>query len=410
LHTDWEDIPDWANIGYPVLECHADGSFELTKPEGTGGRVLAAAVCEQMLYEIGDPANYILPDVTCDFRAVSVVQVGTDRVAVRGARGTPAPQSYKVCATYADGWRSVATLAIVGFDAAAKARRTGEAIVERTRRMFRESGLPDYSGVEVNVLGTAEAYGPHASTHDLREAVARVAVRHTSRQALELFAREVAPAGTSWSTGTVGAVAPGRPGVSPLVRLFSFTVPKAQVQVRVRMGEEELILPSAALQSAGPATEKVAVNTSNAPVGAAPAKPYSAQPGEPMDEEIEVPLLRLAWARSGDKGDTSNIGLIARHPEVLPYLLREVTETAVKSYFAHCVKGEVKRFEVPGIHAVNFVMTRALDGGGMASLRNDPLGKAMGQILLAMPVRVPQRVLDKVGPQHASGPSRCGHY
>ena len=102
-----------------------------------------------------------------------------------------------------------------------------------------------------------------------------------------------------------------------------------------------------------------------------------------------MPLIRLAWARSGDKGDISNIGVIARKPEWLPLLRTQLTEARVAEHLAHLVKGRVTRFEVPGIHAFNFVCEQALGGGGMASLRNDPLGKGMGQILLTLPILVP---------------------
>jgi hypothetical protein len=104
---------------------------------------------------------------------------------------------------------------------------------------------------------------------------------------------------------------------------------------------------------------------------------------------VEVPLVRVAWARSGDKGDISNIGVIARRPEWLPHLREELTEARVREWLAHLVKGSVTRYDLPGIHAMNFVCTQALDGGGMASLRNDPLGKGMAQVLLTMPLRVP---------------------
>jgi hypothetical protein len=108
---------------------------------------------------------------------------------------------------------------------------------------------------------------------------------------------------------------------------------------------------------------------------------------------VDVPLVRLAWARSGDKGDTANIGVIARHPMLLPLLAEQLTEAAVRSWLAHLVSGRVTRYEVPGIHAFNFVCEQALGGGGMASLRNDPLGKGMAQMLLSMPVRVPTALL-----------------
>ena len=117
-------------------------------------------------------------------------------------------------------------------------------------------------------------------------------------------------------------------------------------------------------------------------------------PESSATDAIEVPLIRLAWARSGDKGDTSNIGVIARHPALLPLLREQLSEVRVAEWLAHLVRGPVTRYEVPGIGAFNFVCEQALGGGGMASLRNDPLGKGMGQILLAMPVRASAALLD----------------
>ena len=107
----------------------------------------------------------------------------------------------------------------------------------------------------------------------------------------------------------------------------------------------------------------------------------------------QLPLYQLAHGRAGDKGNTSNIGVIARHPDLLPLIRAQVTEAAVARWLAHLVEGHVTRFEVPGLHAFNFVCEQALGGGGMASLRNDPLGKGMAQILLALPVRVPVALL-----------------
>ncbi|HET6828741.1 MAG TPA: acyclic terpene utilization AtuA family protein, partial [Ramlibacter sp.] len=214
LHTDWESVPEWAHIGYPVLECHEDGSFIATKPPGTGGLVSCAVIAEQMLYEIGDPRRYLLPDVTCDFTGVQLVQAGENRVRVAGARGLPPGPQYKVSATYVDGFRCAAQLTIVGIDAARKARRTGEALLERTRELLAARGLGDYSRSHIEVLGSEIGnYGPHAHTHTVREVVLRVAVMHAQKAALELFAREIAAAGTSWSPGTTGA--DGRPSPSP---------------------------------------------------------------------------------------------------------------------------------------------------------------------------------------------------
>ena len=384
LHTDWDTVPGWADIGYPIVECRADGSLICTKPAGTGGLVIPAVIAEQMLYEIGDPARYILPDVVCDFTQVTLAQAGEHRVAVRGARGYPPTESYKVSATYMAGFKASAQLTIVGFDAVAKARRTGAAIVERTSAMLAKLGLPPYTATHIEVLGAESCYGPHATAQHTREAVLRLTATHARKEALDLLAREVAPAGTSWAPGTTGAGG-GRASVSPSIRQYAFLLPKTQLNPVVLMAGAELAVP----QPAGTA--------------AVPREPAPSPGAEPdlaahASELREVPLIRLAWARSGDKGDIANIGVIARAPALLPLLRAQLTEGAVAAFLAHLVKGRVTRYEVPGIHAFNFVCEQALDGGGMSSLRNDPLGKGMGQILLAMPIQVPLALLAQCRP------------
>lgn len=380
LHTDWADVPDWANIGYPIVECSRDGSFVCTKPAGTGGLVVPAVIAEQMLYEIGDPARYILPDVVCDFTQVRLTQLGEHRVQVQGARGYPPTDTYKICATYMQGYKLSAQLTIVGFDAVAKAQRTGEAIVERTSALFAKSGMEPYRAVSIEVLGAESCYGPHAKTQGTREAILRVSATHARKDALDLLAREVAPAGTSWSPGTTGSGS-GRASVAPSVRQYAFLLPKARLMPLVTLNGDtfEVLQPSGQMFLA-PATN----------FGAQSA--LMKADGEATDL-IEVPLIQLAYARSGDKGDISNIGVIARRPEWLPFIRAQATEAAVAAYLAHLVKGRVTRYDVPGINAVNFVCEQALGGGGMASLRNDPLGKGMAQILLSMPVRVSQALL-----------------
>ncbi len=368
LFTDWEDVPDWANSGYPVVECRADGSFVLGKPEGTGGLVTPAVAAEQLLYEIGDPARYVLPDVVCDFTAVTLEADGPQRVLVQGARGQAPTPTYKVSATYADGFRSAAQLTIVGHDAGRKARRSAEAILARTRTMFTRAGLSDYSATHTDVLGAEQGFG---------QAVMWLAVAHPQRAALEIFAREIAPAGTSWSPGTTGFG--GRPSVSPAIKQCSFLLDKGRIQPIVHLPDGEQVRP--AIPPGETATAE--------PVSHRGVWPHGVTRAEPRDGWRSVPLIELAWARSGDKGDTSNIGVIARHPDDLSLLREQLTPEAVAAHLADKVLGPVTRYELPGIHAFNFVCELALGGGGMASLRHDPLGKGMAQWLLAMPVAVP---------------------
>ena len=375
LFTDWESVPDWANMGYPILECEADGSFTVTKPAGTGGLISVPTVAEQLLYEIGDPTAYILPDVVCDFSQVRITQQGEQRVRVSGATGRDSTDTYKVSATYLDGYRAQALLIITGADAAGKARRTGAAILERTRAIFARLKLGDYIDTRIEALGAEDQYGPHARTGAVREVVLRVAVKHANPKALGVFAREVSPAGTSWAPGTSG-LGGGRGKPSPNVRLFSFLLPKSLLQASVTLEGERV---EVAVPAGVPLLPK------NMPDDAAQAQ------ATPVDAVI-LPLARLAHGRSGDKGNISNVGVIARNPEYLPLLRAQLTPMAVKAYLAHLVEGEVVRHELPGIHAFNFVLHDALAGGGAASLRVDPLGKGMAQILLDMPLQVPREL------------------
>jgi len=122
IFTDWQTVPDWDNIGFPIAECYEDGSFLITKPPNTGGLVSPATVAEQLVYEIGDPAAYKLPDVTCDFRNVSITQKSNDSVLVQGAKGYAPSRFLKICATYLDGFRTTAVFSVGGNQAIAKGR------------------------------------------------------------------------------------------------------------------------------------------------------------------------------------------------------------------------------------------------------------------------------------------------
>ena len=384
LFTDWQRVPDWAHIGYPIVECHADGSFELTKPAGTGGLLDAACVAEQMLYEIGDPGAYALPDVTCDFREVRIENLADGRVRASGAKGRAPSGQYKVSATQLDGYRCAGMMVIIGIDAAAKARRTGEAIVERTRALLVRHGFADFTSARIELFGNEHLYGLHGRTPAAREAMVRVVVDHPDRKALEIFAREISPAGTSWSPGTT-MPSGGRPSPSPLIKPFAFLIDKSRVPVQVRLSDEIVAVESATASASGPAS------------GPAIAPPLLPEPsawtdpdGEPL---VEVPLVRLAYARSGDKGDISNIGVIARRPEWLPLLWARITPQAVATWFAHLLKdgdaAQVDRYHLAGIAGMNFMLHGALAGGGPASPRFDPLGKGFAQMLLDMPVTAP---------------------
>ncbi|MBP0623738.1 acyclic terpene utilization AtuA family protein [Cupriavidus consociatus] len=383
LFTDWAAVPGWEDMGYPIVECAADGSFTVTKPDGTGGMVTTATVAEQIVYEIGDPAAYILPDVVCDFTEVTLTQQGPERVLVRGALGRAPTPTYKVSATYADGWRVIATMMVAGRDAAAKARRMGLAIIERTRRLNLSAGRGDYRETSVEVIGAEDTYGAtgcHAD--DAREVVLKIGLRHDDKSALDLFGREMTQAGVAMAQGTTGLFG-GRPSPSPVVRLFSFLLDKCRVPVQVELGGAEI---------------PVAVQPGTPLQPQAPAEPAASVVEPDVSHCAEVPLIALAWGRSGDKGNDANIGIIARRAEFLPVLRRELTTERVGAFFGHYLTGTVHRWELPGFHALNFLLRGVLGGGGIASLRYDPQGKSYAQMLMDLPIRVPDSWLAQDGP------------
>lgn len=371
--TDWRDVHGWSDMGFPIAECAADGTFTITKPPGTGGLVTPLSVGEQVVYEIGDPGRYILPDVVCDFSDVVLRADGPDRVRVSGARGSAPTDSYKVSTTFQDGYRCTSMFTLCGRDAVAKAHRVGDAILDRTRRLFGERNLGDYRRTSVKVLGAEHQYGARANPEVAasREVVLRIDIHHDRKEAAEIFAREIAPAGLAMAPGRCGLVS-GRPTVSPLIRHRAFLVPKSKVSVTSTLDD-------VAVQVSTPTGRALSPGRRDQPAD----NPIAVATGRP------VRLFELACARSGDKGDSVNIGVIARRPEWLPIIRQALTSEVVQDYFGELVRGDVTRYELPGMAALNFVLDQALDGGGTSSLRNDPQGKSFAQVLLDMEIPGP---------------------
>ena len=376
--TDWQEVADTIDhIGYPIAEIDSHGRMVISKPEGTGGRVSKAEVAEQLLYEIGDPRAYTLPDVDCDFSEVLIEEIGRDQVLVSGASGRPAPSTYKTSATFNDGFRIITLWYFIGRDSAAKACRFAEAALIRARKKLATLELPDYTEVAVDPFGAGTHFGADAKESKSREVALRIAARHESPKALVLLLKEASgmalatPPGMALYTG-------GRPSPSPVVRLFSFLVDKNQVAIKITMGEGEF-----EHQSYGSNAE--IRELSPAPVPTAPAE---------EGKRVKVRLSQLAWGRSGDKGNKANIAVIARKPEYMPHIWAQLTEKEVAGCFEHFLKGSVERFYLPGSSAVNFLLHDVLGGGGVASLRADPQGKSYAEILLDTFISIPERLLD----------------
>ena len=229
--VDWRDY-SLTDVGYPIAELTPDGGAVITKPVGSGGAVTRRTVTEQLVYEIGDPQHYLTPDVDCDFTTVDLADAGPDRVAVAGATGRSATDSYKVSLAYRDGYMASGQLLVYGPDSVDKARACGELILERVRR----AGFA-LDRVNIEVLG-AGAGVPGAwfwrKYQPPGEVVLRVTAHDPRREAVERFTKEFAPLITSGPAGLAGYAA-GRPQVRGVFAYWPALIPKALVTPHVEI-------------------------------------------------------------------------------------------------------------------------------------------------------------------------------
>jgi len=384
-YTDWREVPDWANGGFPVAECHPDGSAVITKPANTGGLASTGTVIEQMLYEVADPQAYLVPDVSCDFSAVRVTQQGPERVHVAGARGYPPTATYKVCATWHRGWRATVMQPIVAIDAVPPPGAGRAAQFKRFERLLSQRGLGPWLGTHLDVIGSEGSLGARARNLRSREVICRMVVEHPERAAAELFGRESFGALTTMSAGSL---IPPSPVVVPVLRVFSFLLEKAAVPVTLTIDGE---------------TQALALRTEGGFDPARIVRPPVAPAPVATGATGEVPLLALAIARSGEKGNLFNVAVIARSPGYLPWIRAALTPERVADWYRHLFDDPAARrvecFEVPGVHALNFVVHECLGGGIMGSMRLDAAAKNMAQLLLEFPVSVPLELTQALDPQ-----------
>jgi len=218
-------------VGYPIIEAAPDGSFDVTKHGGTGGRVTRATVKEQLVYEMGDPRGYITPDVVADFTTIRLEDAGPDRVRVHGVRGGAPTELLKVSIAYSDGYKAVGTLVYAWPDAVEKAQMADRVLRERMDRL----GLK-FDEVLTEYVGWNATHGPLAGPipRDLPEVTVRWGVRGQDRAAVERFTKEIAPlvlAGPPSVTGFAG----GRPAVQEIMAYWPALIPKTEIEPGLRV-------------------------------------------------------------------------------------------------------------------------------------------------------------------------------
>lgn len=230
--VDWESIPDMANIGYPIVEAEADGTFVVTKHEAAGGRVSSDTVKEQLLYELGDPKNYITPDCVADFTSIRLEDVGANRVRVSGIRGGPRPPSLKLSISYSNGWKAIGTLVYSWPQALEKARAADRVV----RRRLEQLGLR-FDEIYTEFFGVNACHGPVAAVNaDPPEVQLRIGVRGQDRKAVDRFTRELIPLVLNGPPGATG-FGEGRPAVREIVAYWPALIPREEIATRVEVVE-----------------------------------------------------------------------------------------------------------------------------------------------------------------------------
>lgn len=366
ISTDWLSIPAPAHIGFPIVEMQVDGSFIVTKPNGTGGVVNEQTVKEQLVYEIGDPDCYLSPDVQVSFLSLQISQAGKDRVSVTGARGSAAPITLKVSATFRDGFRAAGTLTVFGHRSADKARRSGQVVLQQ----LQEAGW-SYRDTLIECLGTADSVplttGPHSESQSL-ETIMRVAVESESKTAVEAFSQAMMSLVTAGAQGTTG-YAEGRPTVHSVFRYWPCLIEAARLSATVSTITSH-------------DTSNVRTTPAHWPT-ARQLDRFDIEQHPLVDQELKTGrLIDLAYGRSGDKGTGANVGILVRDMRDYAWLADWLTVERVQQYFARLNIASVQRFEMPNLGGLNFVISGILRSGN----RNDAQGKALAQALLTMPL------------------------
>ena len=362
-----DEIEDRRYPGFPIAEVAVDGSSVITKHPRTGGLVSPGTVTAQLLYEIAGPA-YANPDVVAHFDTAELLLDGPDRVLVRGVRGTPPPPTLKVAVNSVGGYRNSMTMVVTGLDVEEKARWAEDLLFTEL------GGREQFDAVDVRL---ARFDRPDAPTAELASAQLTVSVKD----------RDPALVGRRFSNATTALFLGGYAGfhtTTPPSRESEFgiywptTVPADLVEHRV-------VLPDGRVRLV-PHTPGTAE-----PAGVAPRVP--ALPDSPGGETRHVPLGRVCAARSGDKGGNANVGLWARDPAVFAWLRDTLTVQAFVALLPEAAGLTVRRYDLPNLWALNFVVVGLLGEGVASSTRPDPQAKGLGEYLRSRHVDVPVALL-----------------
>ncbi len=374
--TDWREVPSFHQMAFPIAEFETDGSFVVTKHSEAGGMVNLKTVTAQLIYEMGDPRRYLTPDVIADFSSFRLHREGEDRVRVRGFRGEPRPPQLKVSIAYLNGFKAHGTILVCQPDVVEKSRRMAETLWENLDLEFQETSteLVGYDACHRHISRDAQP----------GEILLRLGVRDPDREKVGQFSKLFPSLILSSVPGV--AIVGARPRIQTVIAYWPCLIPREYVTPTVSVvGTQQVFQVSDQVPETPP-------RESQEPLASAPEEAQSSALSS-QAPTTHCRLLDLCWGRSGDKGDTANIGVVARSPEIYRWLCSYLTPDKVKGYFSDICQGAVERFEVPNLESLNFLLHESLGGGGTVSLRIDPQGKTLADALLAMEVAVPRDLL-----------------
>jgi hypothetical protein len=379
-YTDWKKVKRWDNFGYPIVEVHADGHFYVTKHENTGGLVSVDTVKEQLVYEMGEPGYYISPDVIVDFRSIHLEDVAENRVKVTGVTGRPSTHFLKVSMAYYDGYKAVGSIIISGGNALEKAMVFNDIFWKRL-------GL-QYERCNYELVGYNACHKNLAAEIEPNEILLRFSVFDNDKEKINEYGKNIAPIILSGPPGV--AVTGGRPRLQNVMTYWPALIPKELINTRVCLIDEN-----------GEKSDCVEVSSlTGFEEKTSPDSPSQqiAEKGEvwSLKGVREVKLIELCLARSGDKGDMANIGVIARNEKIYQFLKKYLTAAVVKGMFLDLGKGDVIRFELDNICALNFLLENSLDGGGTRSLMIDAQGKTFASALLNQTITMSEDVYNEL--------------
>ena len=378
--TDWQLVADFKAMGYPIVEMAADGAFVLTKHPDSGGLVSVDTVREQLFYEMGDPHNYITPDVICDFSTLELTQQDKNRVLITKARGRPQTTTHKVSMCYHDGFKASGSIVVSGPQALAKARKFAEIFQQRIA-----GDADELEEVLIEYCGQDACQRSLAATTEGDEILLRLSARAATREKLQKFVKLVPALILSGPPGV--AIVDAAPRLQEIISYWPALLPKdavpAKVAIHGRQGDTTITIdPAPASTEPSFPAPQIATQVHDADTPSATGQ--------------RLPLSHLCLARSGDKSDAANIGVLARSAVAYNFLDAYLTAQRVKNYFRDLCHGEVKRYALPRLQGFNFILSQALGGGGTKSLRIDPQGKTLAQALLRQEVCVPPEVLASI--------------